>query len=186
MSSLADYARIPIAFEVRSVLDVASHSGGRGGFTLSERALDAPYTKDYDAVDDDAPARWSRRFDLTTWGLLIARLDGRRVGGAAISIDALGSLTEGRDRVATLRDIRVSVAARKSGVGSALFGATEGWAIAKGCRTLEIETQNINVPACRFYAKHGCALASIDRCAYPTLPREIQLIWRKDLCEFHN
>ena len=46
---------------------------------------------------------------------------------------------------------------------------------------MEVETQNINVSACRFYARQGCVLSAVNRFAYPELPDEVQLIWRKDL-----
>ena len=48
-------------------------------------------------------------------------------------------------------------------------------------RRLLVETQDINVPACRLYANTGYTLLSIDRLAYPTLPDEAQLIWHVDL-----
>jgi hypothetical protein len=44
-----------------------------------------------------------------------------------------------------------------------------------------VETQTINVPACRFYSKMGCTLGAIDRYAYVDLPNEIQLLWFKEL-----
>jgi hypothetical protein len=50
-----------------------------------------------------------------------------------------------------------------------------------GSRELKAETQNINVPACRFYARLGCTLRTIDRFAYANLPDEVQLLWSKDL-----
>ena len=78
-------------------------------------------------------------------------------------------------------DIRVSPEIRGHGVGSALFRAAEAWAAARGCGQLTIETQNVNVPACRFYARQGCSLVSIDPVAYPELPDEVQMIWRKHL-----
>jgi hypothetical protein len=46
---------------------------------------------------------------------------------------------------------------------------------------MKIETQNINVPACRFYAKHGFILGAVNRFAYPELPDEVELIWCKEL-----
>ena len=55
------------------------------------------------------------------------------------------------------------------------------WVVARGCRWLKVETQNINVPACRFYAKQGCVLGAIHRFAYPDYPNEAQLLWYKDL-----
>ena len=35
--------------------------------------------------------------------------------------------------------------------------------------------------ACRFYQEMGCTLGGIDRFAYPRLPGEVQLLWRKAL-----
>jgi hypothetical protein len=46
---------------------------------------------------------------------------------------------------------------------------------------LKAETQNINVPACRLYAKHGFVLGVINRYAYAALPDEVELIWCKEL-----
>jgi hypothetical protein len=79
-AAIAEYAAISIAFEVRRVLDVAVIGGGLGGFALSERAVDAPYVKNYDA-GDGGPARWAERFDLSSWGVLGARIGERLVGG---------------------------------------------------------------------------------------------------------
>jgi GNAT superfamily N-acetyltransferase len=119
---------------------------------------------------------------VSTWGFLVARIDGRRVGGAAIAFDTPGvAMLDGRRDVAVLWDIRVAADARGAGVGSALFREVEAWARVRGCSRLEVETQNINVPACRFYARQGCTLGAVNRSAYPDLPHEIQLIWFKDL-----
>jgi GNAT superfamily N-acetyltransferase len=87
----------------------------------------------------------------------------------------------GRDDVAVLWDIRVAPGQRAAGVGSALFGAAQTWASARGCGWLKIETQNVNLVACRFYRKMGCTLGGIDRFAYPAMPDEVQLLWWKTL-----
>jgi GNAT superfamily N-acetyltransferase len=180
--TLAEYARIPIAFEVDRVLDVEVREHGLGGFVLSERKLEAPYVKDYDATFGEGPARWAKRFDLSRWGLLAARVEDRRVGGAAVAFDTPGiTMLEGRRDLAALWDIRVAKDVRGRGIGSRLFEAAEAWAVARGCRQLKIETQNINVQACRFYVRQGCVLGAIQRFAYPDLPDEIQLLWYKDL-----
>ncbi len=176
---LEEYARISIAFEVNRVVDVC---GAPGGYALSERSLDAPYVKDYDTVPGDAPLHWAGRFDLSNWRVFTARLDGRRVGGAVVAHDTPGlDMLEGRRDVAVLWDIRVSPEARGRGVGSALFRAAAAWARARGCRLLKVETQNINVPACRFYARHRCVLGTVRPFAYHDLPEEVQLIWHKEL-----
>ena len=62
-----------------------------------------------------------------------------------------------------------------------LFRAAEDWARARHCVELKVETQNINVPACRFYAQQRCTLKSVRFDAYPDLPNEIQLLWHKAL-----
>ncbi|MFL5538755.1 MAG: GNAT family N-acetyltransferase [Longimicrobiaceae bacterium] len=180
-SSLAEFARIPISFEVRSVFDV-SGPGDTGAFVLAERRLADPWVKDYDADSGEGPTRWAHRFDVSNWGFLAARVGGRLVGAAVVAFGTLGvDLLEGRRDLAVLWDLRVAPEARGRGAGAALFRAAEDWARARGCTKLKIETQNINVPACRFYARHGCVLRAIDPAAYPTLPGEIQLLWYKDL-----
>jgi GNAT superfamily N-acetyltransferase len=180
ITSLEEYSRIPIAFEVEQVLELTVQDNGLGGILLSERTLDHPYVKDYDALED--PRQWPARFDISNWRLLAARIDGRRVGGAVIAFDAEGLIMlEGRSDLAVLWDIRVAPEARGQGVGSALFRAVEEWAMEKGCRQLKVETQNINLPACRFYARQGCSLGAINRLAYPELPDEVQLLWYKKL-----
>lgn len=180
-AALAEYAGVPIAFAVREVLDVAAPARGLGGLTLSRRALDAPYVKDYDAADG-GPLGWAARFDLSRWALFAARAGGRRVGGAAAAFDAPDlDMLGGRRDLAVLWDLRVAPDARGRGVGGTLFRAAEGWAAARGARWLVVETQNVNVPACRFYARHGCVLGAVRRFAYPALPDEAQLLWYKDL-----
>lgn len=179
-ASLEDYARIRMSFEVRRVLDVVPLDNGLGGFTLSERKLRAPYLKDYDAIE--IPQQWARSFDISNWGFFVARSGGLRVGGATVAFDTAGlTMLEDRRDIAVLWDIRVAAEARGQGVGMALFQAAEEWAVTQGCRRLKVETQNINVPACRFYAKQGCVLGAIHRFAYPDFPDEAQLIWYKDL-----
>ena len=179
-ATLAEYARIPIAFEVSQILAV--EADGPIGFAFSKRFLDVPYVKDYDAITGEGPAQWARRFDLSNWALFAAYAEGRRVGGAAIAFKTAGlEMLEGREDIAVLWDIRVAPEARGQGVGSALFQAAEAWAKAKGCHQLKVETQNINVPACGFYQAQGCVIGTIRPFAYPEFPKEIQILWYKDL-----
>ena len=153
MTALPEYARIPIVFTVDRVLDVTACLDGPGGFVFSERCLEVPYEKNYDAVDGEGPLEWPRRFDLSNWALFTARVATGRVGGATVAFDTPGlTMLEGRRDLAVLWDIRVSPDARREGVGSALFERVEAWAQLHGCRQLKVETQNTNVRACRFYA----------------------------------
>jgi hypothetical protein len=67
----------------------------------------------------------------------------------------------------------------RSGCGVGAVQAAEQWALSRGCLKLKVETQTINVPACRFYAWHGCVLKAVRPDAYPALPQEIQLLWER-------
>jgi GNAT superfamily N-acetyltransferase len=175
---LAEYAAIPTAFEVRERFDVVSETDGT--VRLEARRVAVPYVKDYDEVNH--PNGWTERFDLSNWGFFSAFSGGQRVGRAAVAWKTPSlELLEGRSDLAEVWDIRVAPSARRRGVGSALFDAAVTWASVRGCRQLEVETQNVNVPACRFYARRGCVLRAAHRGAYPELPDEIQLLWFKNL-----
>ena len=182
MSDLSEYARIPIHFLVRRALELSTADQGLGGFVLTERQVSAPYLKDYDTAGEGGPSSWPRDFDLSRWGLIAAHEGENRIGGVVIAFDTPGvMMLEGRRDLAVIWDIRVADGVRRQGVGSRLFRAAEAWAAARGCRQIKVETQNINVPACRFYLRQGCTLGAINRFAYPDLPDEVQLLWYKDL-----
>lgn len=181
-ASLADYGRVPTAFAVNHVADVEPDRSEAGDFVLSERELPIPTVKDYDADEGNRPADWAHRFDVTNWGFLSARIDGKRVGGAVVAFQSPDlDMLEGRNDLAVLWDIRVAPDARGNGIGSALIAAAEEWARGRGARLLKVETQNINVPACHFYAGHGFRLDSVDPAAYADHPDEVQLLWTKSL-----
>lgn len=177
---LVEHGSIPISFPVTSVLEAQLVEWGFGGIVLHEQVIEHPYVKDYDAVG--GPTRWRSQFDLTNWGLLGAFVDGTRIGGAVIAYHTSSvDLLERRSDLAALWDLRVAPAWRRSGVGRALFGATESWSRERQCTQLQIETQNVNVPACHFYLRMGCAVRTIDRLAYRDTPGEVRLLWSKDL-----
>jgi GNAT superfamily N-acetyltransferase len=174
---LAEYAGVPIAFEVTSVMSARRKSDQQ--FVLTETRLAAPYVKDYDAIAD-RPVDWAARFDTSRWVLIVARDETRTLGGATIAFQTPGlDMLEGRSDLGVLWDIRVAPAVRGRGIGRALFEAAEAWAVTRGCRELKIETQNVNVAACRFYAALGCELRVVREHAYPQCPGESQILWYK-------
>ncbi len=184
--SLARHGAIPTAFTVESVLRVDVVDQGLGGLTLSEECV-SPYVKDYDAVAEDGervldlPCRW----DVRRWAQFLAVECEQDVGGAVVAVATPGmGMLEGRTDLACLWDIRVHPDARRRGIGSELFKHAANWARGQGLRQLKIETQNINVPACRFYARQGCELGMIHRLGYSGCARvahEAMLIWYLDL-----
>lgn len=182
IAEVGKLAVVPISFPVEHIFHVGPRDPATGAFTLTAQPVAEPWRKDYDKIQGESPRDWAKRFDLTHWGFLQARAEGTRVGGVVIAFNSPGvDLLEGRTDLAVVWNIRVAPPARRHGIGAALFRAAESWAVARGCRELKVETQNINVPAGRFYARMGCTLRTIDRQAYRILPDEIQLLWYKTL-----
>jgi ribosomal protein S18 acetylase RimI-like enzyme len=169
----SDYATIPIAFDVRERLDLAAVRVAQPLPTPCRTIpIARPFTKDYDAIAGNRPADWSSHDDCGPWRCVTAIADDVTVGRAAFAV---------RDGEATLWDIRVAPDFRGRGIGSELLAVVEGFARPAGARRVIAETQDINVPACRFYARHGYVIRTIQPLAYPELPDEVCLVWRKVL-----
>jgi len=181
---MALYAAIPIKLEVRSIFRVKLVKRGLDGMRFVEEPVETPYIKDYDSYGE-TPLDWERLFEMTYWGCFLA-LDGEQVaGGAAVAFNTHGvNMLEGRGDLAVLWDIRVHPDHQRKGVGNTLFHYAADWARVRGCKQLKIETQNVNVPACRFYARQGCQLGGINRHGYyghPQVGDEVMLLWYLDL-----
>ena len=180
MAALDEYARIPVSFLVERIRRVATAAQQSERSPVHEEVVERPYIKDYDSIPGNHPTDWMRRFNTTEWRLLTAHENGRRIGGAIVApaTPELASHTP-TSEIAILWDLRVRPESRRTGVATALFAAAERWAESKGCRELRVETQNVNVSACRLYERQGCRIESIDLNAYPDLPDEVRLIWSK-------
>ena len=178
---LPEYGLVPIAFWVRSRLRVELVHGGLGGVLLVEEQVD-PYLKDYDDIRGEGPAYWLETFDLSRWGVLSAFEGSQRIGGAVVAWNTpAANMLEGRDDLAALWDLRVHPEHRGRGIGHQLFDCAVAWARGRRCSWFKVETQNINVPACRFYARQGCELGAINLHAYGDASDEAQLLWHMNL-----
>lgn len=188
--ALALYSTIPTSFTVKSILRVEALQGGLGGLRLVEEAMAEPYVKDYgeSGEEGERPVHWQERFDVSSWGFFLAYAapaGDAPTGGAAVAFNTAGvNMLEERDDLAVLWDIRVHPGYRGRGVGETLFRHAARWARERGCRQLKVETQNVNVDACRFYAAMGCELGAIHRYAYagnPAVAHEAMLLWYLEL-----
>ncbi|MBC2601628.1 GNAT family N-acetyltransferase [Puniceicoccus vermicola] len=172
---LEAYARITSYFRYSVILDAVIPERGLGDIILRERTIPEK-EKNYDAIEP--PIQWARSWDLTKWGVFHALVGGEHVGGCLVAYDTEGvHMLEGRSDLSVLWDIRVSSQHRGQGIGSQLFSQALRWSKSRGCKKMKIETQNNNLGACRFYARMGCSLQSINRFHYQDFPEEIQLIW---------
>ena len=177
-SQLNEYARISIAFTVSSILEARLLDKGLGGIQLVEQPVPA-YIKDYDMFD--SPLSWSHEFDIKNWRFFLAQEGEKIIGGAALVWNTSDvNILDGRDDLSVLWDLRVAPEMRRCGVGKKLFEHAAAWSKSKNCVQMKIETQNINVNACRFYASMGAELGDIRRFAYRhdvLLNYEVQLNW---------
>lgn len=175
VDDLGEHSAIRNAFETRRVCQVAQQGGV---VSLAEEDLPRAFVKDYDSLED--PRQWPRLFDTSRWVLISAWRGSLRVGGIIVARATPGvDMLEGRGDLAVVWDLRVQAAERRQGVGAQLFKLAEAWAREQGCTELKVETQNTNPAACAFYSRQGCDLAQARPGAYPDLPDEVQLIWRK-------
>jgi len=182
---LPKYSSIPAYFKVESKLRIELVDGGFGGFRFVEERVE-PYMKWDVQSDDDRPETWPERFGSDKMGVFMAFRGSDPVGGATVLIDyPAGIVTHfEREGTAVLWDIRTHPDERRRGIGTKLFGFATNWARGRGCHSMKIETQNVNVPACRFYVKNGCVLGAVHRYGYTSVPEvahESMLQWYLEL-----
>ena len=184
---LKKYSGIPLSVEVNSVLDIELLQDGLGGIVFRERELDSPLMKYIDEEPDEI-ITWPESFDTSNWAIIFAEEDGKIIGGLAIACRnpeiVNNRILMGIDDLAVVWDIRVLPNYRRQGIGTKMFGKAIEWSRNKGYKQLSVETQNTNVPACKFYIKQGCRLGGINRYAYYhniSYSNETQLEWYLDL-----
>ena len=70
------------------------------------------------------------------------------------------------NQYAYIEDIAVSKSYRKSGVGTKLVEKAVEWTKSKNLCGLMLETQDVNLLACRFYSKLGFQIGGVDTMLY--------------------
>ncbi len=80
---------------------------------------------------------------------------------------------------ALIEDIAVAKDYRKDGIGTALINKAIEWAKERNYCGLMLETQDINVSACHFYAKNQFVIGAVDTMLYSNFPtaNEIAIFW---------
>jgi streptothricin acetyltransferase len=163
-SNLQDAKKCDGDFTVDSKLVVQAESG-----ILRYSILSIPaYQKQY-IFDEKDPAGCISNPDAVIY---LAYLDGQLAGQIGIS--------KHWNAYAWIDDIVVDVEFRRHGVGRALMQKAVDWAKAGQLPGIMLETQDINVTACRFYEKFGFTLRGFDTHLYKGLnpdTDEIALYW---------
>ena len=130
-------------------------------FRLVEEDVDPPLHKRYPFEPADLEER--RNWDFTA----VAEVEGALAGFAAAQYVAW-------NRRVVLWHLYVAPAFRRQGVGSQLLAGVEAFARSVEARCVWLETQNVNVPAIRFYRRNGFQFCGFDDTLYDpaTLNRE--------------
>lgn len=127
-----------------------------------------PYTKEYPHSEIDLDTYLTEEDK----GIYIVYCDGQVAGQLMLSHNWNG--------FAYIDEIIVDAAFRRSGVGRALMQRAIEWAKSKALPGIMLETQDINVAACRFYQRCGFELGGFDRNLYRGQEpqcAEIALFW---------
>ncbi|HEX3648603.1 MAG TPA: GNAT family N-acetyltransferase [Pseudonocardiaceae bacterium] len=109
-------------------------------------------------------------------GGIVAECDGEIAGYAELSYSEW-------NRRAVVEHLYVSATRRERGIGSALLRRVSEQARALGARCVWLETQNVNLPAVRFYLGRGFRLCGLDETLYDPdrLPGECALYLTLDI-----
>ena len=179
ISILPQYSQIPILFQVNSIYKLQQEITKDGfKFVFSEEKLDAPYIKNYDEYEANQPKEELKKFNIENWTIFCAYQDTALVGGVILAHNTKEiHMLEERSDITCLWDIRIHPDYRRQGIGTQLFKSAVEETRRKKCIFMKVETQNINVDACKFYMKQGCKLGYINQYAYKDYPNETQLIW---------
>ncbi|MFJ7666807.1 GNAT family N-acetyltransferase [Lysinibacillus sp. NPDC097195] len=80
----------------------------------------------------------------------------------------LGQITLSKSvtKYASIDRLIISKSHRGKGIGTALLNKAKEWAIEKEMNGLTLETQDVNLLACRFYAKNGFSIGAVDNMLY--------------------
>ena len=131
-----------------------------------------PFTKRYGLPPDELRDAIAH----TQGSAILARSGDRVVGRLRIS--------EHWNRYAWIEDLVVDAGSRRLGAGRALMAWAEGWARSRGLPGIMLETQNVNVAACRFYERCGFVLGGFDQWLYRGFDPdtiEVAFFWYRDL-----
>lgn len=146
----SDLNRCDSSFTVEAELCLNA-SGGRIGYTVFSVA---PYVKTYGPEILDAQ-EYIERPGRAAW---LAYVDGRVAGQILVH--------ENWNGFALVWDIAVDPPYRRRGIGRRLIAQAAGWAQERGMPGLMLETQNINLAACRLYESCGFVLGGFDTYLY--------------------
>lgn len=126
-------------------------------WTYTEELFSEQYTKGYDNEDIDVSY-----IDNDKKAVYFYYVDNNCVGQIQLSTHWNG--------YALLEDIAVAKNWRNKGIGKILLGKAIEWAKENKLIGLMLETQDVNISACRFYSKNNFIIGGVDNMLYSKFP----------------
>lgn len=148
---------LPSGYSTDAILQLErSGDVGEERWVLSRVPLTATLNKTYDrGTAEEWLSTYLDEGEATRMSFLVAERGPNLVGLLAVrKLDWNATLW--------LLDIRVRRSARRTGVGSALMAALKEFARESEVRGILVETQTTNLPAVRFYQKHGFGICGFN------------------------
>ncbi|MUT68555.1 GNAT family N-acetyltransferase [Paenibacillus sp. NEAU-GSW1] len=135
-------------------------------WTYSEEVFSKPYFKQYDNEEID-----STYIEDTGKAVFLYYVDNMCIGQIRLRSNWNG--------YAYVEDIGVSKNWRQMGIGTKLLEKAVQWAKQNNHIGLMLETQDVNVSACRFYARNNFIIGGVDRMLYSKFPtaNEKAIFW---------
>ncbi|MFE1628904.1 GNAT family N-acetyltransferase [Brevibacillus reuszeri] len=124
-------------------------------WTYTEEIFTEPYYKEYEDEEIDISY-----IDEPDKAVFLYYDDKNCVGQIKLCINWNG--------YALIEDIAVAKDWRQKGIGTILLQKAIEWAIQNNLAGVMLETQDVNISACRFYAKNNFVIGGVDNMLYST------------------
>ena len=162
-----DFIFHPESFDVFGRLDPI-YSNGRWAY--NEELFEKSYNKQYESYTSTQIGHYLMDDDKTAY---VISLNGDIAGRILLQ-----SSWNGYGHV---EDLCVKKRYKRNGLGSELVAKGIEWGKKKGLSGLTLETQDVNLAACRFYHSIGFEIGGIDKFLYnrskPEISHEIAVFW---------
>ncbi len=175
LNDIPTLPQIRPTYQSKTILAVErSGSGLEVGWQLVERELPEPFNKGtlYDFNEDEQETIRNRLLRPDDTYQRVAEFNGRLVGLVDAEIQYW-------NHTVVLWNLMIDLDYRRNGLGRRLWHRVLEFARQADIRAIQIETQNTNVPACRFYERMGCQLVGVHETYYTNdgLATEVALFW---------
>jgi ribosomal protein S18 acetylase RimI-like enzyme len=179
MSDLLALEAIDPTFESATYLAIEqAEVEGWPTFRFAERAFETPFVKEM-GYRYDVEQLEQTRYRLSQGGSLLLVAEAGEQVVAVLEVEG-----ESWRNTALIWALFVDKAWRGRGLGRMFLERAETWARRRKFRALVLETQTNNVPAIRFYQRHGYEIAGFDTHFYTNEDverREVGLFMYKEL-----